>query len=54
MGKVTEIKGPLPLLRMYFMGFVVGTFLLALIATLMLSRVESKPILDQDPHLERL
>ncbi len=54
MGRVADVSGPMPQLRRYFMGLLIGTFLLALIAALMISRVESKPILDQDPHLERL
>ena len=53
-GKVADIKGPLPQLRKYFIGLVIGTFLMVWIATLMLSRVESKPVLEEDPHLERL
>ena len=53
-GRVADIKGPLPQLRKYFIGIVIGTFLLVWIATLMLSRVESKPVLEEDPHLERL
>lgn len=53
-GKVADLKGPLPQLRKYFMAIVVGTFLLVLIATVMLSMVESKPVLEEDPHLERL
>jgi hypothetical protein len=32
----------------------VGTFLMARIASLMLSRVEFEPILEEDPHLERI
>ena len=53
-GKTSDLNGPLPQLRKYFIALVLGTFVLALIATLMLSRVESKPILEEDPHLERL
>lgn len=46
--------GPLPQLRRYFMALVVGILLLTVIAALILSRVETKPLLEQDPHLERL
>ncbi len=53
-GKVADIKGPLPQMRKYFIAIVIGMFLMVWIATLMLSRVESKPILEEDPHLERL
>ncbi len=53
-GHVADVKGPLPQLRKYFMILIGGMFLLALIATLMLSRVESRPVLEEDPHLERL
>ena len=53
-GKVADIKGPLPQLRKYFIAIVIGMFLMVWIATLMLSRVESKPVLEEDPHLERL
>ncbi len=53
-GKAAELTGPASQMRKYFIGLGVGTFVLALIATLMLSRVESKPILEEDPHLERL
>lgn len=53
-GKVADIKGPLPQLRKYFIALVIATFVMAWIATLMLSRVESTPVLEEDPHLERL
>ncbi len=53
-GKVADLTGPLPQLRKYFIAIEIGTFLLALIATFMLSRVEAKPVLEEDPHLERL
>lgn len=52
--RTRDILGPLPELRIYFMALLVGGFLLVLIATMMLSRVESKPIIEEDPHLERL
>jgi hypothetical protein len=53
-GHVSDVKGPLPELRKYFISLVAGMFVLALIATLMLSRMEAKPILEEDPHLEKL
>lgn len=52
--KTRDMLGPLPELRMYFMALLVGVFVLVLIATIMLSRVESKPVIEEDPHLERL
>jgi hypothetical protein len=52
--KTKDILGPLPELRLYFMALLVGIFVAVLIATIMLSRVESKPVIEEDPHLERL
>jgi hypothetical protein len=54
LARTKDMLGPLPEIRMYFMALLVGVFLLVLIATIMLSRVESKPIIEEDPHLERL
>jgi hypothetical protein len=53
-GKTSELLGPVPELRMYFLALVVSIFVLVLVSTIMLSRVESKPIIEEDPHLERL
>jgi len=52
--KTKDMLGPLPELRLQFMALLAGVFLAVLIATIMLSRVESKPIIEEDPHLERL
>lgn len=53
----TSVKGilaPLTQLRNYLIALVLGIFLATFVATLMVSRVESKPIIEEDPHLERL
>ncbi len=52
--KTRDLLGPLPELRMYFMALLAFVFLAVLISTIMLSRVESRPIIEEDPHLERL
>ncbi|HYK89098.1 MAG TPA: cache domain-containing protein [Acidobacteriota bacterium] len=52
--KTKDLLGPLPELRMYLLALLLSVFLLVLIATIMLSRVESKPVIEEDPHLERL
>ncbi len=53
-GPVDSILGPLPQFRRYFMALVVGIVFSTLVATFILSGVESRPIVEQDPHLERL
>ncbi|NWG14050.1 MAG: cache domain-containing protein [Acidobacteria bacterium] len=53
-GNVRDLVGPLPQLRKYLMALFLGVILLAVVATLMLSQVESKPVIEEDPHLERL
>jgi hypothetical protein len=53
-GKGRDLVGPLPQLRTYLIALIVGVILLVVIATLMLSRVESRPAIEEDPHLERL
>ncbi len=53
-GKVSDLVGPLPQLRKYLIALFLGIILLAVVATLMLSRVESRPVIEEDPHLERL
>lgn len=53
-GKKSELLGTLPQMRPQFIIMILGATLLAVIATLMLSRVESKPVLEEDPHLEKL
>ncbi len=51
---VDEITGPLRQLRKFFIFLLLGVFLAALVVTLVLSRVEAKPVLEEDPHLEQL
>ncbi len=51
---VDEITGPLRQLRKYFVVLVLSVFLAALVVTLVLSRVETRPVLEEDPHLEQL
>jgi hypothetical protein len=53
-GKKESLTGALPQMRAQFNMLLLGAILLALIATIMLSRVESKPVLEEDPHLEKL
>jgi hypothetical protein len=51
---VDNVLRPVRRLRAYLFALVAGVFMAALIAALMLSRVESKPIIETDPHLEKL
>jgi len=51
---VKGLLGPLAQLRNYFIALLLGVFLAAFMVTLMLSHVESRPIIEEDPHLERL
>jgi hypothetical protein len=53
-GSVNDLLGPFPQHSRYFVALVVAILLLSLVATLVLSRVESRPALEQDPHLEAL
>jgi len=53
-GKVSDVIGPLPQLRKYLLFLLGGVFFCVIIATLIISRVESKPIIEEDPHLEKL
>lgn len=51
------VKGlvqPAAQLRNYCIALFLGILLAVFLVTLMLSRVESKPIIEEDPHLERL
>lgn len=52
--KAKDMLGPLPELRLYLVALLGGIFVAVLIATIMLSRVESKPVIEEDMHLERL
>ncbi len=51
---VDEITGPLHQLRKYFFVLVLSVFLAALVVALLLSQVGSRPVLEEDPHLEKL
>jgi hypothetical protein len=53
-GPVDSILGPLKQLRRYVMALDIAIVLVTLVATLILSGVESRPVVEQDPHLERL
>jgi hypothetical protein len=48
------LVGPLTKLRTYCMVLLVGAMLVCVIAAFMLSNVESKPIIEEDPHLEEI
>ncbi len=52
--RVAGVLHPVQRLRTYIMALVAGVFVAAMIAALMLSRVESRPVIEEDPHLERL
>jgi len=52
--KVEDITGPVRQLRNYFTVLLLSVFLAALMVALLLSRVASKPVLEEDPHLEKL
>lgn len=51
---VDEITGPLRQLRRYLVILLLAVFLAAIMVTFLISEVESKPVLEEDPHLERL
>ena len=51
---VDEVLIPQRQLRRFFIVLLVGIFLAVLAATLMLSRLEAKPPIEEDPHLEKL
>jgi hypothetical protein len=53
-GPVAGVLGPLPQMRRYFIYLVVAVVLAGVVAALLLSRVESKPTIEADAHLERL
>jgi hypothetical protein len=52
--KANDLLGALPQLKKYLIALYLGVFLAVVIATLMLSRVESRPAIEEDPHLEKL
>jgi len=51
---VQEIQAPLVELRRHLVVLVLVIVLLTVAASLLLSRVESAPVVPEDPHLERL
>ena len=51
---VQEIQAPLVELRRHLVVLVLVIVLLTVAAALLLSRVESAPVVPEDPHLERL
>jgi hypothetical protein len=53
-GRTSDLMGALPQLRKMFVFLIAGVVILALSATLMLSVVESMPVLEEDPHLDKL
>ena len=52
--KVAGVLHPAQQLRTYIMTLIAAVIVAAMIAALMLSRVESKPVIEEDPHLEKL
>ncbi len=53
-GKTDEVLRPLPQLRRYLIALLLGVFMVTLLAALMVSREESRPVIEEDPHLEQL
>ncbi len=53
-GEVSKVLGPLPQMRRYFIYLVIAVVLAGLVAALLISRVESKPTIEEDVHLEKL
>ena len=51
---VHDVLGPLDRLRRYFIYLVVAVIVASLVAALLLSREETRPIVEQDAHLETL
>ncbi len=52
--ELNEVVEPQRQLRRYFIALQLGIILATLAAILMLSRVESRPTIEEDPHLEKL
>jgi hypothetical protein len=52
--RVRDVLGPLDRLRKYFVYLVVAVIVATLVAALLLSREETRPIVEQDAHLETL
>jgi hypothetical protein len=53
-GTVSDVLGPLERLRRYFIYLVMAVILASVTAAVLLSRAETRPLLEQDPHLEKL
>jgi len=53
-GAVREVLGPLPQMRRYFIYMVAVVVLFSLFASVLISHVQSRPILEADAHLENL
>lgn len=53
-GSIKDTLAPLSLHRSYFMILLALVLLFSIVATLILSQVESMPMIEQDPHLENL
>jgi hypothetical protein len=51
---VESVVGPLMQLRRNIVILMLAVVLLTILVALWLSRVESKPVLEEDAHLERL
>ena len=49
-----EVLGPLQQMRRYFIYLVVAVILAGLIAAILISRVESRPVIEEDAHFEQL
>jgi len=54
MAEANALVGPLTKLRTYCMVLLVCTMAACVIAAFMLSNVESKPVIEEDPHLEQI
>ncbi len=50
----SQVLEPLSQMRRHFIYLVVVMVLLCLIVALIVSRIESRPVVEQDPHLEKL
>jgi hypothetical protein len=53
-GEVSKVLEPLPQMHRYFIYLVIAVVIVGLIAALLLSRVESKPTIEDDEHFEKL
>lgn len=51
---VSQVLEPLSQMRRHFIYLFIAIVLLCFIVALIVSRIESKPVVEQDPHLEKL